>query len=201
MKKQLLSFLFLVNPLMGQDYEIGVFWGKQSYKSINTQTTAAYYGEKVDSQSRSVSSIRFGYSIVDLGPFLLQATVGYQPEVKTDTQQWTDTAAGSSHFNTKHEYWSVGAMLNLKVFTAVGVGLDYRSENLSIFDTKTTYRRPWVRLNSGVIFPTLQIKPFVGIELSAPLTSSSNDVHSTNEEFLKRTAPKLQIGIYGGVRF
>ena len=201
MKKTLLPFLLLAAPLVGQNYEIGVFLGKQTYKSINTATTATYYGEKVDSQSKIVSSVRFGYSIVDLGPFSFQTTVGYQPEVTTDTQIWIDTAAGPSHFNTKDKYWSVGAMLNLKAFTAFGAGIEYRSESLSILNTETTYRRPWARLNAGITFPTPTIKPFIGFELSVPLTSTSNDIHTTNEEFLKRTAPKLQIGIYGGIRF
>jgi hypothetical protein len=201
--KRFISLLIISSvPLAAQSYEVGVFLGKQDYRSITTATNVAYIGRTVESDSKSVQAIRLGYTITDFGPFLFQATVGYQPEVTTDTRYLVDGAQGGpAHYSTTDKYWSVGAMLHLKAFTACGAGIEYRSETLSLLDIKTTYGRPWFRLNAGFAFPGPSIKPFVGLEVSAPLTSYSSDLTFTTEDFLKRIAPKIQMGVYGGIRF
>ena len=43
-------------------------------------------------------------------------------------------------------------------------------------------------MNAGYAFPTPLVKPFIGLEVAVPLTD-------------KDLGPKLQIGVYGGIRF
>jgi hypothetical protein len=45
------------------------------------------------------------------------------------------------------------------------------------------------------------VKPFFGLEVAAPLTSKSYDRNASSVEFLKMLAPKLQVGLYAGIRF
>ncbi|HJV21404.1 MAG TPA: hypothetical protein VJ570_01855, partial [Holophagaceae bacterium] len=107
-----------------------------------------------------------------------------------------------NEYSQKH--WSVGAMFNFKAMVAFGAGLEYRSESLDITGTggafSTTYGRPWARANVGFAFPTPIVKPFVGLEVAAPLSSKSNETGSP-EDVAKSLAPKMQIGLYGGIRF
>jgi hypothetical protein len=190
MKKIALAALVAIAPLSAQSWELGVFAGQQSFKDFSA------LGETVKVDSKTVLAARVGYSVVDLGPALFQLTAGFQPEVTT-----TATVAGmSGSEDIKHSYMSVGAMFNFKAFVAVGAGVEYRSEKIKGGSTDTTYGRPWARANIGVAFPTPLVKPFVGLEVSAPLTSKSNE-YGSSEDILKSMAPKLQIGIYGGIRF
>ena len=45
------------------------------------------------------------------------------------------------------------------------------------------------------------VKPFVGLEVALPLTSKSLDLKGSQEEAYRSFAPKMQIGVYGGIRF
>ncbi|MDP1830748.1 MAG: hypothetical protein Q8K67_01730 [Geothrix sp.] len=200
MKKTLLPLLLVAAPLSAQSFEAGLFIGQQSYKSFSDA------GLTAEPAKKTVAGVRFGYSLVDLGPALLQVTAGYQPESKTGIEV-NGTAVPGFDFTQKH--WSVGAMFNFKAFVAIGAGVEYRSESLGVkgplTDISTTYGRPWARANVGFAFPTPIVKPFIGLEVALPLTSTSP---STAEYFgpddavsLKAHAPKMQIGVYGGIRF
>jgi len=193
MKKLLLPLVLVAAPLGAQSFEVGVFLGQQSYKDYNV------LGVNATTDSKTVASGRFGYSLVDLGPAMLQVTAGYQPTV-TSTSTVTFTGLGTGTGDYKDGHWSVGAMFNFKAFVAVGAGVEYRSEKLETSTTSTTYGRPWARLNAGLAFPTPLVKPFIGLEVAVPLTSMSNESGSA-EDALKSMAPKMQIGVYGGIRF
>ncbi|HJW72484.1 MAG TPA: hypothetical protein VJ486_06465 [Geothrix sp.] len=190
MKKILLPLLLVAAPLGAQSFEAGVFIGQQTYKEFN------YLGFTAKPDSKTVASARLGYSIVDLGPALFQITAGFQPESKANI---TNNAGVTGELKQSH--WSVGAMFNFKAVVAFGAGVEYRSEKLDDgAGTSTTYGRPWARVNAGLAFPTPLVKPFIGLEVAAPLSSKSNDVASP-EDGLKSMAPKMQIGVYGGIRF
>ena len=45
------------------------------------------------------------------------------------------------------------------------------------------------------------MKPFFGLEVALPLTSKSFSATASDEDNMKAFAPKLQIGLYGGIRF
>jgi len=194
--KKLLGILSLATlPLAAQSFEVGAFVGQQSYKDYDV--TGPGGSLSVRTESKTVAAVRLGYSLVDLGPALFQVTVGFQPEATT-TAKVTGALIASGDY--KQSYASVGAMFNFKAVVALGAGLEYRSEKLSDGGTSTTYGRPWARANLGFAFPTPLVKPFLGLEVAAPLSSKSNDVSSA-EEILKSWAPKLQIGLYAGIRF
>lgn len=200
MKKLILPLALLsIAPLAAQSFEVGVFAGQQSFKSFDDA------GAKLEPAKKTVVGARFGYSVVDLGPALFQLTAGYQPEVKTDVEV-NGTAIPGVEYRQKH--WSVGAMFNFKAGVAIGAGVEYRNESLGLkapgTDISTTYGRPWARANVGFAFPTPLVKPFLGLEVAVPMTSSSpsaTDYNNDEKSFLKAHAPKMQVGIYAGLRF
>lgn len=189
-----LAILVVATPLAAQDWEIGVFAGQQSYKSIDV------FGISAQPKSTTVLGARLGYSVVDLGPALFQLTAGFQP--KTESTIEVNGTGFSDKF--QHQHMSVGAIFNFKAVVAFGVGLDYRLEKLNVTGSglsDTSYNRPWLRANAGYAFPSPVVKPFIGLEVALPLVSKSFDVAATDEENMKAFAPKLQIGIYAGIRF
>jgi hypothetical protein len=198
MKKLTLALALASLPACAQDYEVGVFLGQNTYRS---QTIA---GTEFKPETKSVAAARLGFSIVDLGPALFQFTVGYQPKAKTAME--VNGAAAPLDYG--HQYWSAGLMFNFKAFVAVGAGVEYRGEKLSMegpgVNQSTTYGRPWARINVGFSFPTPFVKPFVGVEAAAPLSSASvtdAEYLSDPDKALKAHAPNFQVGVYGGIRF
>ncbi|MBL0312438.1 MAG: porin [Holophagaceae bacterium] len=191
MKKLFISLLLLGAPLVAQSVEVGVFVGQQSYKNVNV------LGIDVKPDSNSVVGLRVGYSVVDVGPALFQLTAGYQPESKSEIKH----SGEASGFDFKQSYWSVGAMFNFKAVFAVGAGIEYRSEKLTADTESTTYGRPWARMNVGYAIPAPALKPFIGLEVAIPLTSSSFNASIDSPDNLKSIAPKMQVGLYAGLRF
>jgi len=199
MKKATLALVLLMGvPLAAQKWELGLFVGQQSYKSVSD------FGLTLEPEKKTVASVRFGYSVVDIGPALFQLTAGFQPQSNTDAKV-NGTSIPNFSYNQKH--WSVGAMFNFKAVVAVGAGIEYRSETLGVSGSNsanisTTYGRPWARLNAGYAIPSPLVKPFFGLEVAMPLVSKSYDANNTNpEDQLKMTAPKMQFGLYAGIRF
>ncbi|GLH71213.1 hypothetical protein GETHPA_27460 [Geothrix rubra] len=190
--KKLLLPLILVAPLAAQSFEVGLNVSRQQYPSITEIGLM-----KVEPQDKTVVAGRFGYALVDLGPALFQVTAVYQPKVDTDVQ----VNGVTSSTQLGQEYWGVGAMFNFKALVAVGAGVEYRSEKLSTPGLSTTYGRPWARVNAGYAFPSPLVKPFIGIEVAAPLTKKDYNDSLGSEDILKSLAPKLQVGVYGGIRF
>lgn len=198
MKKATLALVFLMGaPLLAQKWEVGLFVGQQSYKSVSES------GMTFEPEKKTVASVRFGYSVVDVGPALFQLTAGYQPQANTSGQV-NGTSIPDFSYDQKH--WSVGAMFNFKAVVAVGAGIEYRSETLGVSGSgstniSTTYGRPWARVNAGYAIPSPLVKPFFGLEVALPLVSKSYDPSGSAEDMLKSTAPKMQIGLYAGIRF
>ncbi|HJW34038.1 MAG TPA: hypothetical protein VJ505_11780 [Holophagaceae bacterium] len=190
MKKLILPVLLVAAaPLAAQNFEVGVFVGRQTYKDFNV------LGITAEPESKTVVGMRFGYSVVDIGPALFQLTGGYQPESKATIKNNLGLDG-----ELKHSHYSLGAMFNFKAGVAIGAGVEYRFEKLDDGSTSTNYGRPWARANVGFAFPTPLVKPFLGLEVAAPLTSKSNETGSA-EDALKSIAPKMQVGIYAGLRF
>jgi len=182
--KKIYFALILAAPLAAQNFEIGVNLSQQSYTSSSTPGVAPVV---FDYDSKTVIAARVGYSVVDLGPALFQITAAYQPKTETNLKPNGITVPTKLNY----EYSGIGAMFNFKALVAVGAGMDYRFEKSTkenIYTGTHSYGRPWARLNAGYAFPSPVVKPFIGLEVAAPL-ATEND------------GPKLQVGIYGGVRF
>jgi len=155
---------------------------------------------------------------------LLQLTAAYQP-TSTATLNFKDTTTGVAPGNAmarlmgitsgasastsvsglgtdyKSSHSSVGVMLNLKAFVAVGAGVEYRFEKYESAGVDTTYTRPCVRFNAGWSLPSPFIKPFIGVEADFPISSKSMADNASTKDTMLAIAPKTQIGVYGGIRF
>jgi hypothetical protein len=185
--------LILAVPLGAQSFEVGLNISRQQYPTITELGTF-----RVEPQDKTTVAARLGYALVDFGPALFQATAVYQPKADTDVK--VNGATSPTQFG--QEYWGVGAMFNFKALLAVGAGVEYRSEKLSSTSgVSTTYGRPWARLNAGYAFPTPLVKPFIGIEVATPLSKKDYNDSLDSADTLKAMAPRLQIGVYGGIRF
>jgi hypothetical protein len=216
----ILPFLAML-PLSGQSWEVGAFVGQQTLNS----GTLTYSGgtTSFDPDKKTVYGVRLGRSLVDLGPMLVQLTLGGQGAAKTPVKQ-TDTApevtvipngqarmlslpTGAATAVTvsggelKTSHVSVGAMVNFKAFWAVGAGIEYRFEKIDSGVSSVNYARPWARVNAGISIPAPFLKPFVGVEADFPLASKKIEDAGSNEDILKALAPKGQVGIYAGIRF
>ena len=201
MKKLAFALVLVSLPVCAQDYEVGVFLGQNTYKS---QTIS---GTEFKPETKTVAAARLGFSIVDLGPALFEFTLGYQPKAKTPM----DANGLASGLTYGDQYWSAGLMFNFKAFVAVGAGVEYRGEKVSLegpgVNQSATYGRPWARVNVGFSFPTPVVKPFVGVEAAMPLASTSAPANygygpgSDSDASLKSHAPNFQVGVYGGIRF
>ena len=200
MKKHAIAFaLLLGSPLAAQSWEAGLFLGQQQYPSPHTEVMPGVTGQ-LNLDNKTVYAVRFGYSVMDIGPALFQITAGYQPESKTTINSTLGGAPSGTPSDFKQSHWSIGAMFNFKAVVAVGAGLEYRAEKLEAEGESTTYNRPWIRANIGYAIPSPMVKPFFGVEVAFPLTNTSNKFDSI-ENVLKSMAPKNQIGLYAGIRF
>ncbi len=180
--------LLLPLPLVAQSFEVGVNVSRQSYTST---TTPGFSGHPdpvaFDFDSKTVIAGRIGYSLVNVGPAMLQVSAAYQPKADTDLKPngvTVPTKLGS-------EYWGVGAMFQFKALVAFGAGVDYRFEKTTIenvFTSTHSFNRPWARVNAGYAFPAPVVKPFISLEIAAPFTKEDK-------------GPELQVGIYAGIRF
>lgn len=197
MKKTFFIFVLAAMPMAAQSWEIGAFVGQQTYDKF----TAA--GVETKPESKVVSAVRIGYAVVDFGPTLLQVNAGAQLKSSSEVK-FNGNAIG---VKLDHQATSLGLALIFKAGVSASVGIDYRWDKLEGsflgVNSSTTYGRPWLRGNIGYAFPTPVVKPFVGLEVAGTLSSKtvSDFGPSTDEEALKGLAPKLQFGVYFGIRF
>lgn len=200
-----LSALSTALPLSAQSVEAGVFVGQQSYSDFKTG------GIYAKPDNRTVTSLRFGYSLTDIGPAEFQLIAGYQPPTTTTVRDYLIGTPQPIAGSLKVSAWSLGGMFNFNTPIRFGVGAEWRTEFISgdvlegayfpySVNDKTTYGRPWIRANVGYEFESSSLKPFVGIEASAPLARTSGTL-GTSDSVLKGLAPKLQVGVYMSLHF
>jgi hypothetical protein len=180
--------LLLALPLAGQSFEFGVNISQQSYTSSTTPGFSGHPSSvSFDFDSKTVVAGRIGYSLLKVGPAMFQLSAAYQPKTDTDLKPngvTVPTKLGS-------EYYGVGAMFQFKALLAVGAGIDYRFEKITmenVFTSTHSFNRPWARVNAGYTFPAPVVKPFISFEVAAPLTKEDNGA-------------ELQVGLYAGIRF
>ncbi|HET8900591.1 MAG TPA: hypothetical protein VFM84_01530 [Holophagaceae bacterium] len=209
--KKTLALLALASalPLAAQSFEVGALY---TWNPTKTQTlTSGSASADFKTDTFKAAGLRFGYNFVHIGPMEIQgnATVQFK-----NSQDITESAGGASaKLGTEdYKYWAVGAAVNWDFLVRVGVGLEYRSEDLSAsfpgspqYNKSTTYGRPWIRGTAGFTIPAPIVKPFIGAEVAFPLTTSSlslSDLTGPNVDNINKSlAPKAQYGIYAGIRF
>ena len=216
----LLPFLAVL-PLAAQTWEAGLFLGQQTYKAgaISGTNVSGTYA----TPAKTVVAVRAGYALFESGPWFLQGTAAFQPQV-TSTQTQTEVQAqpiigSTTHykgsFDAMSGYSAVGVMVNFKAMVSAGAGLEYRLERLSGLGVDANYGRPWFRGNVGLALPTPLVECFLGLEAAFPLVSKSSYtpaalgfygtpdafIPTTTSDSLKASAPKGQVGAYLGMRF
>lgn len=108
--------ILMVAPLSAQSWEVGVFYGQQTYKSFSVSGEGVL-DFKVD--DKSAYGLRVGKSFFDSGPFLFQVTAGIQPQVTSTAKATVDGAPfGSGDY--KSQNYSLGAMFNFNVGVSLG---------------------------------------------------------------------------------
>lgn len=212
--RKTLAFLALASalPLAAQSFEAGVLYTWSPGKA-QTVTNGGISSE-IKADTWKAAGLRFGYNFVHIGPMEIQGNATIQFNNKQNVLVNGQSASAPGSITEEYKYWAVGAAVNWDFLVRLGVGLEYRSEQLHFnqsyggvnnFDGSTTYGRPWIRGTAGFTIPTPVVKPFIGIEAAFPITSSSvtyqdlvnSDINTLN----KSLAPKAQYGIYAGVRF
>lgn len=203
MKNRVLLFpLLAMLPLSAQSWEIGLFAGQQSYNSLSYSAVGhSVYGS---ASRKAAVGARLGYSVMDLGPAVLQVTAAVQPSVTTSariTSAGTTTpgpgnSTDSGPMDYRTSFTSAGMMLQFKAPVTVGAGLEMRFEKLGLPATEATFARPWLRAHLGLAIPIPLLKPFIGLEVAAAITSRDDF-----REPAKSLAPKTQVGVYAGIRF
>jgi hypothetical protein len=195
------SVLFALFPLAlhASDLEVGLLLDKEVGKA---QTLAAGSGGlgagNYDAVSPTGVGFRAGYTFLDLKVAGLGAAVTYRPKAQGDL-----VGGGSTLGKYGNEYVAIGVQADWKFLVNLHAGLDYRSEKLTTTvgstTESTTLGRPWVKAGFGFSAPTPLVKPFVRLEVAAPLSTSSKG--DSADELRKAMAPSFQVALYGGIRF
>ena len=212
--KKTLALLALASalPLAAQSFEAGALYTWNPGKA-NTVTIGSSSNE-IKADTWKAAGVRFGYNFVSVGPMEFQGNATVQFNNKQDVLVNGQSASSPQSITEEYKYWAVGAAVNWNFLVRLGVGLEYRSEQLHFnqssgsvtqFDKSTTYGRPWIRGTAGFTIPAPIVKPFIGAEVAFPLTSSSlsyQDLANSDITALNKSlAPKAQYGIYAGIRF
>ena len=213
--RRILALLALASalPLAAQSFEAGVLytWNPSKAQNFPDPSSNAY---EIKANTWKATGLRFGYNFVQIGPMEIQGNATVQFSNKQDVVLKVNGTTLPFGWQDEYKYWAVGAAVNWNFLVRLGVGLEYRSEKLNFTDAiapqynkSTTYGRPWMRATAGFTFPTPVVKPFIGVEVGLPLTTTSvsyADLSGLNpdiDKLNKSMAPKAQYGIYAGVRF
>lgn len=208
MKKAIiLGAILAATPLLAQRAEASLFVGQQQYPTPQADTTLGTL--RMEADNKVFWGLRLGYDFYDMGPALLQGTLSYQPQVSSPIKGSVGGSAFVEIGDFKHEAAALGLMIRFKTEVTLGFGLELRSERLNgtlhstvgdLVDS-TTYTRGWGRVFVGYEIPGPAWKPFVGVDVSYPLSTTSLTVDASNSDALKSLAPKSQFGVYVGMRF
>lgn len=206
-KAMVLGAILAATPLLAQRAEAALFVGQQQYPTPQTDTTLGTL--RMEADNKLIWGLRLGYDLWDAGPAFLQGTFSYQPQVNS---AFKGSVAGSSFVEIgdyKHDAAALGLMFRFKTEVTLGIGLEFRSERLKgtlhttvgDLEDSTTYNRGWARAFAGYEIPGPAWKPFIGVDVAFPLTTTSLTVDASNSDVLKSMAPKSQFSVYVGMRF
>lgn len=203
----LLLPLLAVLPLTAQTWEVTVFGGRQTYPAVSAGNGSQFEPSSASfaTDKKGVLAIRGGWSALEFGEARLQVTAAYQPTTSSNqANAVNDPSSGpipAQAFPYRAGYTAVGAMVRLQALVDLGLGVDFRFEQLSTQGSSTSYDRPWLRATAGWAFTLAAVQPILGLEAAYPLSTKSFQYASGSENALQATAPKSHLGIYAGVRF
>jgi hypothetical protein len=200
MKTAGLTLLLLAAaPLSAQRFETGLFLGQQQCDSFSYGVRGPFTVGAAPEANRVIAG-RFGVSLADFGPARLVATLGYQPENSTPMRQ-----QGYLFFanELQYGYVSVGTGVAMTSIVALSANLELRSEHLGYGSGPVNWNRAWLRFNLSYTFQGDSTKPFIGLEMASALSHQSlkQNGYDTVSDELRAIAPKVQTGVYVGIRF
>jgi hypothetical protein len=214
--KNLIAFVLVgATPLIGQSFEVGAFVGQQKYRVTESIPPPSPQNPLVRStDSNTVEQVRFGYSFLNTGVTKFKLIAAYQPASNAtvhitapNNRDPYPQNLGTTTLNTQS--WAAGIAIAFQIPIELEIGLEARSEKIKYGNIGGyTYNRPWARANVGYSFQSFGVKPFICFEIAAPLISTSSTYSNYNsgvyedpEVSTKALAPKLQVGLYAGIRF
>jgi hypothetical protein len=187
--------LLALLPLRGQ--ELGLLLDKQISRA------EAFSARSFDGGKPSGTAIRLGGDLLNLRVLALQLNATYHPKTTSDI-----SVGGARYGELDRQYLAAGAQVTWRLLLNVGAGVELRAERQSwrqnpalplLGSGESTVTRPWGKVNVGFSLPTPILKPFVMLELAAPL--SKKDAAATPRDLSDALAPQAQVGLYGGIRF
>lgn len=190
--------LGMAASLSAQSWEAGLFLGRQSHPSFGVAGTTP---ADVKVEAATVMAFRLGYALVERGAFRFQFAAVHQPKHTSDILVGGSATDGA---RLSHASSGLGVECRWKTFASLGLGLELRKEILeSTGAASTTWHRPWVRASMGWDLARTRVTPFVGLEVAMPLAEKSVGPlgPDSDTEAHKSLAPRLQAGVYGGIRF
>ena len=192
----LISFLVAGWPLMAGG-EVGVLVDKQVGQSQAGYTASGDFAS-YDAFKPSGVGIRVGVDLLDLWAAKLGITATYRG--KGEVNLVRDLAKIGK---LGEEYLAVGAQFDWTLLVNLHAGAEIRAEKLteesSVSSGYTYYTRPWVKVGAGFNLPLPVLKPFIRLEIAAPITYDK--ATNTVEDIRRSLAPRYQIVLYGGIRF
>lgn len=177
--------------------ELGLLLDKQ------VSRTETFSAKSFDGGKPTGYAIRVGGDLLDLQVLALQLNATYHPKTTSDL-----SVGGARYGELDRQYIAAGAQVTWRLLLNVGAGVELRSERQSwrqnpalplLGSGESTITRPWGKVNVGFSLPTPFLKPFVMLELAAPL--SKKDSAATPRDLSEALAPQVQVGLYGGIRF
>jgi len=196
-------------PLSAQDWEAGLLVANQTYPTLNINMVSAG-SYRLRPGSKTITALRAGRTVLELPGGSLQVSAMFQP-FTTATGRVNISRSNIVQANFRTQQFGLGAMYYFKTPVALGAGLDVRAERLAAStrflgvsnSAAVNLVRPWARANAGYVFtPSPDVKPFIKIELAAPLVNRRlNTSRYSDTDLVAAMAPRFQGGIYLGVNF
>ena len=147
------------------------------------------------------AGVRLGYTLLNLEVLELGVIATYHPSVQGNLK------LGGVQLGTySNQYEALGIQADWTFLLNIHAGVEMRSEKVTanftspvVVSASETLTRPWVNAGLGLSLPLPILKPFVRLEVAAPMQKTTNPLSST--DFVKAMAPSLQVSLYGGIRF
>ena len=179
------------------DKQIGAAQALAAGTSLGPNATLGSYS----AVSPSGVGVRLGYTLLNLEVLELGVVGTYHPSVQGNLK------IGGTNLGTySNQYEALGIQADWTFLLNIHAGVEMRSEKLTAnfnapvsVSTTETYTRPWMNAGLGLSLPLPFLKPFVRLEVAAPMKKQSNPISST--DFVKAMAPSIQVSLYGGIRF
>ena len=202
--RQALLLLASAIVLSAQTWEVGLFANRIDYSDPSMFIAISTGGERTGGVARKTATgIRAAYAPWVNESVSLEATLGYQPPVKSPAYVHSSfmtldfrTIEWSTQGLLETSWVGAGLMLMSRTSPSLGLGFELRREQLALSGTQGTLTSPWFRFRAVFEIPAPKLHPFLGIDMNyCPNSRGSSD------DQVLALAPKRELGICCGIRF